>query len=158
SPIFLFPMAQGVSPAKWFLLVVVALGIAVGIYSWVAEERSKPVEFNRAMTPAEKAYLAKIEVDNARMSAATNGIGASLYYLDVQISNKGTESVRHVDLSLTFMDPFGDIVYRQTEHAITPAASPLKPGQTRPLHFVFERLPDAWNQGPPKITASRVIF
>jgi hypothetical protein len=136
----------------------VTLAIAVGIYSWVAEERSKPLELSRAMTPAEKAYLSKIEVDNARMSAATNGIGTNFYYLDAQISNKGTESVRQVDLSLTFMDPFGDVVYRQAEHAITPATPPLKPGQPRPLHFVFERLPDAWNQGPPKITASRVIF
>jgi hypothetical protein len=151
-------MAQGVSPAKWFVLVLVALAIGVGIYSWVAEEGSKPAESQHAMTPAEKAYLTQIEVSNASVSATTNGIGSSLYYLDAQISNKGTETVRQAELSLEFMDPFGDVVYRQTERAITPSIAPFKPGQTKPLHFVFERLPDAWNQGPPKIAITRVSF
>jgi hypothetical protein len=153
-----FPMAQGVSPAKWFLVSVIALGIAVGIYAWVEEEGSKPAAFHHTMTASEKAYVSEIEVSAAQMSAATNGIGTSLYYLDAQISNKGTEIVRQVDLNLTFMDPFGDVVSRQMEHAVTPATPPLKPGQTKPLHFVFERLPDAWNQGPPKIAVSSVSF
>jgi hypothetical protein len=151
-------VAKYASSAKWFALAVVAIGIAVGICAWVEEEPSKPVELHRAMTPAEKAYLAKLEVTNARMSTATNGIGSNLYYLDAQISNKGTESVRGVDLNLRFMDPFGDVVSRQTVHAVTSATPPLKPGETRPLHFVFERLPDAWNQGPPTIAVSYVSF
>jgi hypothetical protein len=151
-------MAQGVSPAKWFLLAVVALAVAVGVYSWVAEERSKAVPPQHAMTAAEKAYLGKIEVSKAQMSAATNGIGSNLYYLDAKLSNHGTETVHAVDLNLTFMDPFGDEVYHQTEHAITPANPPLKSGQTVPIHFVFERLPDAWNQGPPQVAVTRVSF
>lgn len=151
-------MAKYSSPAKWFVVAVVTLGIAVGIYAWVEQERSKPVEVEHSMTPAEKAYLGRIEVTDARMSTASNGIGSDLYYLDAQISNKGTETVRQVDLSLAFMDPFGDVVYRQTVHAITLTTRPLKPGATKSLHFVFEHLPAEWNQGPPNIVVSSVSF
>jgi hypothetical protein len=151
-------MAQGVSPAKWFLISVVALGIAVGIYAWVEEEGSKPVASYHAMTAAEKAYRSEIEVSNARMSTATNGIGSTLYYLDAQLSNKGAKTVREVDLDLAFVDPFGDVVYRQTEHPIASKTPPLAPGETEPLHIVFEHLPAEWNQGPPKIVVSRVSF
>jgi hypothetical protein len=151
-------VAQYSSSAKWFVLSAVAVIVAVGIYAWVAEEQSKPVELRHTMSTAEEAYRGNIEVTDARMSTATNGIGTDFYYLDAAISNKGAKAVRQVDLNLTFMDPFGDVVSRQTEHAITPTTAPLKPGETKPLHLVFERLPDAWNQGPPTIAVGYVSF
>jgi hypothetical protein len=151
-------MAQGVSTTKWFAVVVVLLGAAVAAYVWVEQEQSKPAALHHSMTGAEEAYRSEVEVSNPRMSTASNFLGSNLYYLDAQLSNKGTKTVRRVDLSLAFTDPFGDVVFRQTKDPVTPQTPPLKPGETEPLHIIFEHLPAEWNQGPPSIVVSYVSF
>ncbi|MGH9342719.1 MAG: hypothetical protein ACRD19_03015, partial [Terriglobia bacterium] len=85
------------------------------------------------------------------VSAASNFLGDTVYYLDGELTNHGSQTVRQADLSLSFMDPFGEVVSRRVEHAITRESPPLKPGASLHLHLIFEHVPDTWNQGPPVI-------
>lgn len=149
-------MGKGV--ARWFVAAAVVIAIAIGIYAWVEQERARPATLHHSMTAAEEAYLSEIQVTGARMSSASNFLGNNLFYFDAQISNRGTRTVRQVRLDLAFMDPFGDVVYRQTEPAVAPTTPTLKPGTTEPLHFTFEQLPAEWNQGPPTVVVSYVSF
>lgn len=151
-------MAEGSSTVKWFVLAAVALAIAAAVYVSLQHRQLQSVAQVHSMTAAEKDYLKEIEVSDPKMSAATNFLGSSLYYLDGQLVNKGSKDVRQLDLTLTFMDPFGQIVLRRTEHPITLKTAPLKAGQTQKLHLVFEHLPEEWNEGPPVITPSYVKF
>lgn len=146
------------STAKWFIVAAVAIAIAVGIYAWIGQEKSAPTGVHGSMTAAEKAYESEIEVRGAQMSAASNFLGSTLYYLNAQLTNHGNKTVRQLELNLAFMDPFGDVVYRQTEQPVTSTTPPLKPGATEPLHLTFEHLPTEWNQGPPNIVVSYVGF
>jgi len=147
------------SSRKWFALSVIVLAIVVAIYVWAQHRHARPAPVaHHPMTAAEKDYLKQIEVLNPKMSAASNFLGDTLYYLEGQLVNKGSHDVRELDLNLTFMDPFGQVVLRETEHPITLKTPPLKAGQTQPLHFTFEHLPAEWNEGPPQITPTYVSF
>jgi len=110
------------------------------------------------MSAAEQNYLREVQIANPKMSAASNFIGNTLYYLDAQVSNKGVKTIRQLDLTLTFMDPFGQVVLRKIVYPVTLQTPALKSGATEPLHFTFEHLPDEWNEGPPVITPTYVSF
>ncbi|MGH9451689.1 MAG: hypothetical protein ACRD11_14325 [Terriglobia bacterium] len=155
-------MSEHSTSLKYFATVVVVLAIVVGIYVWTEHHRvqqsARASSAHALMTPAEKAYLAQIEVTGARMSAARNFLGDTVYYLDGTLVNNGSQTVREMDLKLTFMDPFGEVVLLQTEQPITRQTAPLKPGAKQTLHLIFEHLPAEWNQGPPVISATYVSF
>jgi hypothetical protein len=151
-------MAESYSPARWFAVAVVALAIIVGIFVWVEQKASRPAPPHPPITAAERGYLSQIEVAGERMSAASNFLGATVYYLDARLTNHGAKTVREVDLGLTFVDPFGDAVTHRTERPVNPQTSPLKPGAVIPLHLVFQQLPAGWNQGSPTVTVTYVGF
>lgn len=147
-------MSEHSTSAKYFLVAVVALAIVVAVYVAIQHRRAHPAPVARAqMTPAEQNYLPKIQVANPSVSAASNFLGSTIYYLDGEVNNRGSGAVRALDLSLTFMDPFGEVLSRRVEHVITNANPPLGPGASEPLHLTFEHVPDAWNQAPPVIAA-----
>lgn len=150
-------MAEHSTSAKYFIIALVALAIAVSIYVVVQHRRAQPrAMVEQPMTPAEKDYLSKIQVTNPSVSAANNFLGATIYYLDGEVANRGSKTVRELDLSLTFMDPFGEVLSRRTEHVMTRGNPPLKPGASAPLHLTFEHVPDGWNQASPAITPTYV--
>ncbi|MGH9402762.1 MAG: hypothetical protein ACRD2P_11715 [Terriglobia bacterium] len=150
-------MAEHSTSARYFVSALVALAIVVSIYVVVQHRRAQPpVTAQRPMTPVEKGYLSEIQVKDPAVSAASNFLGDTVYYLDGEIINQGSQTAREVDLALSFMDPFGEVVSRRVEHVITRAGAPLKPAASLHLHLIFEHVPDAWNQGPPVITPTYV--
>lgn len=152
-------MSERSTSAKYFILALALLAIVAGICVTVLHRRAPPsAGAHRPMTPAENNYINEIEATNVEMSEASNFLGDTVYYLDGSLVNKGSRTVREVDLAMNFMDPFGEAVLYKTTHPVTPQVAPLKPGETRPLHLAFEKLPDTWNQGPPVITVSYVSF
>lgn len=146
-------MSEHSTSAKYFLIAVVALAVAVAIYVAIQHRRAHPEHAAKPqMTATEQNYLSKIQVTNPSVSAASNFLGATVYYLDGEIDNHGSGNVRALDLSLSFMDPFGEVLSRRVEHVITTANPPLQAGASVPLHLTFEHVPGAWNQAPPVIS------
>ena len=152
-------MAERSTSTKYFVIALVIVAVIVAIYVGVQHHRAQPQMIaQQPMTAAEKNYLTEIDVVNPRMSAATNFLGDTVYYLEGDLVNKGSHTVREVDLSLSFMDPFGEVVLREAELPVTHQTAPLKPGEKRKLHLSFEQLPAEWNEGPPVITMSYISF
>ena len=149
---------MGSTSAKWLALSAIVLAIAVGVYVWIAHRSAHPEITHHTMSSAEQDYLREVEVTNAKVSEASNFLGSTLYYLDAQLTNKGSRPVRQLDLTLTFMDPFGQVVLRKVVYPITPQTPALKSGAAEPIHFTFDHLPAEWNQGPPVITPTYVSF
>ncbi|MGH9445862.1 MAG: DUF3426 domain-containing protein, partial [Terriglobia bacterium] len=121
-------------------------------------EGSNPTPPHPPMTAVEREYLSQIGVTGERMSVASNFLGDTVYYLDAQLTNRGSKTVHEVDLSLTFVDPFGNPVAHKTAQPVTLKSAPLKAGATVPLHLVFEKLPAQWNQSPPAVATAYVRF
>ena len=111
-----------------------------------------------SLTPEQKAYLTQISVADARMSAAENYLGQTVFYLNAKVTNKGPRAVQRLALQLEFHDVLNQVVLLETARPIRPAAPPLQPGETRPFVVAFEHLPAEWNQAPPVITPKYVGF
>ncbi|MGH9432994.1 MAG: hypothetical protein ACRD3T_15785 [Terriglobia bacterium] len=151
-------MAEGYSSRFWILVSMGVVGVILGVLVWVTHDRATKAASAPAMTMAEKAYLGQIEVANPHMSVATNLMGNTLYYLDADVTNKGSRRIRRLELQLEFFDPFQQVVLRTTENPIAEEDSALSPGKTRHLHVTFEHLPAEWNQGAPSFTPVLVKF
>lgn len=134
------------------------VAVILGGLVWATHSKATRALSNPTMTAEEKAYLSQIEFANARMSVATNLMGSTLYYLDADVMNKGSRSIRRLELQLEFTDPFHQVVLRGTENPVTPGEPPLGPGKTRHIHVTFEHLPAEWNQSPPDFTPKLVKF
>lgn len=132
------------------------MGIYVSVQERSAERSAAAREAAGQMTAAEKSYAGEVTVTGVKMSAATNFLGHTVYYLDGDLQNKGSKTVRALRLNLTFMDPFGETVVVLSRSPVTSQTPPLKGGSTQALHMVFEQLPATWNQGPPTITVAYV--
>jgi hypothetical protein len=151
-------VAEDRSTAFLTVLAVVVLGIIVGVLALVRRAASPTVPARPVLTEEEKAYFPEIAVSDARMSAAQNFLGGTVVYLDAKVTNKGTKTVRRLDLQLEFVDTLNQVVLRETSHVITARTPPVKPGETRAFRASFDHMPADWNQAPPTITPKYLSF
>ena len=151
-------MAEDRSTALLTVLAVVVLGIIAGVLGLVRRAASPAVPASPVLTEEQKAYFPETVVSDARMSAAQNFLGGTVTYLDAQIANQGTKTVRLLDLQLEFVDTLNQVVLRETAHAITSRTPPLKPGEKRAFRVSFDHMPTDWNQAPPAITVKYLGF
>ena len=91
-------MAEDRSTAFLTVLAVVVLGIIAGVLALVRRAASPAVPARPVLTEEGKAYFPAIVVSDARMSAAQNFLGGTVTYLDAQVANQGTKTVRRLDL------------------------------------------------------------
>ncbi len=102
--------------------------------------------------PDERAYAAHIHFLDLRMSRAANFLNQEVTYVTGQISNDGVRTIREVEVTLEFHDPFNQVVLRETRALLgTPRARPLPGGQRRGFQISLEHVPDTWNQQYPSI-------
>jgi Protein of unknown function (DUF2393) len=108
-------------------------------------------------------YAASVKISDLKMSAAENFVGASVSYLDGTVTNAGDRILTHVVLRVSFKDALGQVV--QTEDlplhvietvgpyndAVDLRASPLAPGQSKPLRLTFEHISSEWNREYPLV-------
>jgi hypothetical protein len=151
-------MAQGNSIRFWILVSMALVLVILGALVWFTHSKATRALHDPPMTAEEKAYLGQIQVTNARMSVASNLMGATLYYLDADVTNKGSRSIRRLKLQFEFTDPFHQVVLRGTANPVSWEDPPLEPGKTRHLHVTFEHLPAEWNQTPPQMAPVLVKF
>jgi hypothetical protein len=152
---------KGLSTLHIILIVGVgmALVLGAGVFFWhshgVAELSGGA---GTVLSGEQKAYLTQIEFMDARMSAAENFLGDSVTYLDARVANKGTKTVRRMDVDLTFVDTLNQVVLRERAHPVSPHTQPLKPGESKAFRITFEHMPADWNQAAPIMVPVYVEF
>jgi flagellar basal body-associated protein FliL len=152
---------KGISTLHITLIVGAALLVltAVVVFLWHSRSAHELSASGSAiLTEEEHAYFPQLELTEAHMSAAENFLGATVTYLDAQVTNKGTKTVRRLDLDLTFVDMLNQVVLRQRAHPVTQRTPPLKPGESRAFRVSFEHMPADWNQTVPTMTPVYVQF
>ena len=135
-----------------------AIAGALAVTAWWMHGRITRPLARPPLSAEERAYLPNVVLIDARMSAADTPLGNTETYLDAQIVNRGPRTVRELDLQLEFFDLLNQVVLRQVSRSVRRDAAPLKPGETRSLHMVFEHMPTGWNQAPPVCTPVYVAF
>jgi len=155
------PNAKGISTVYIILIVTAAMLalLAVVLYFWHMHSSAElSTGASAVLTEEQKAYFPQLEFSDARMSAAENFLGNSVTYLDARVTNKGTKTVRRVEVDLTFVDMLNQVVLRERAYPVTARTPPLKPGEGKAFRVTFEHMPVDWNQAPPSIVPVYVQF
>lgn len=136
------------------VVVVVVVGIIIAVTRHTGQATVK-------VNP----YAAKLQISNAKVSAAENYVGGTVTYLDADITNTGDKALVGADMNLVFKNTLAEIVQKETlplrvlvpnEMAGYPdlvdlSRVPIGPGQTKTVRMTLEHISADWNQAPPEM-------
>ncbi len=158
-------MAELFTPAKleaqernWtpFVVGLVAVVVVVGIIVALTRTRGQT-------TPQVNPYAAKLQMSNAKVSAAENYVGSTVTYLDATITNTGDKELVGADMNLVFKNTMDQVVQKETLplHVLVAnqmagypdlldlSRSPIGPGQSKTVRLTLEHISADWNQAAP---------
>jgi hypothetical protein len=160
-------MAEIFTPAKsepqernWtpFVVGLVAVLVVVGVIIVLTRNSGhSSVEVNP--------YAAKLQISDAKVSAAENYVGGTVTYLDATITNTGDRALEGADMNLVFVNTLNEIVQKETlplrvlvdnqmggyPDLIDLARTPIGPGQSKRVRMTLEHISADWNQAPPQM-------
>ena len=155
------PQADAEHEEKSRLRVAFAAGAGVVLVLlaglWLltrSAQPSRPGTQKLPFGPAEQAYAGQIHLQSGEMSHAANFLNQEFIYVDGSVSNDGARTVRGLDATFEFRDALDQVILRDTERVIEPAAEPLAGGSQRNFRVTFEHVPSAWTQQYPSISVT----
>ncbi len=110
-------------------------------------------------------YVAKLQISNAKVSAAENYVGGTVTYLDADITNTGDKTLVGADMNLVFKNTMDEVVQKETlplhvlvenqmggyPDLVDMSRSPIAPGHTKAVRMTLEHISADWNQAPPQM-------
>lgn len=141
------------------IAVVVVLAALVAI---VLRAKPKPVV-------GPPPYAANLKFSDLKLSQAQNFVGATVTYVDGNVSNTGDKTVTHVTVKVTFKDMYNQVaqveevsikVLRTTgpyPDTADLSVVPLTPGESKPFRLIFEHVSEQWNQAYPELLVTNVV-
>src|SRR5450432_2902960 len=109
------------------------------------------------------AYAVNLKISDVKMSTAQNFVGASVTYIEGNVTNAGDKTVTHVVTQVTFKDSMGQVAQAETvplyvidssgpyPNPVDLSAAPLAPGKAKPFRITFEHVSAEWNQAYPTL-------
>jgi hypothetical protein len=160
-------MAELFTPAKqdsqvrnWtpFVVGLVAVVVVIGAIILFTRNTGKKTQ---QVNP----YAAKLQISNAKVSAAENYVGGTVTYLDATITNTGDQSLVGADMNLVFKNTMNQIVQKETlplhvlmdnqmggyPDLVDMSRSPITPGQSKTVRMTLEHISADWDQAPPEM-------
>jgi hypothetical protein len=157
------PQVLNAPPRKINLLPVVivsVLVIVIGVAAWflLLRGNGRPAQPN-ALTPEAKAYVRNLGLAEVEMKAKENALGGTLVEITGKLTNKGSQTLRAVDLNCIFYDPYNQAVLRERVPIVRyKAGTGLQPGETRSFRLPFDAIPTGWNQSLPQLVIAAIEF
>jgi hypothetical protein len=151
------PIAEERDSSKLIIVIAVAAVIAVMLaIAFLLREPAKPI---KTISP----YAANLKFSDFKMSAAENFIGATVSYMDGNVTNAGDKTVTHLVVEVTFKDEIGQLAQREElplrvlktggpyPDPVDLSVSPLDPGQVQPFRLTFDSISQQWNHQYPEL-------
>ena len=154
----LFPSARQESQQRnWtFIVGLIAVIAVVGAIILFTRHSGKTTQ---QVDP----YVSKLQISNAKVSAAENYVGGTVTYLDATITNTGDKTLEAADMNLVFHNTLNEVVQKETMplHVLVQnqmggypdlvdlERTPIAPGQTKTVRLTLEHISADWNQAPP---------
>jgi hypothetical protein len=107
---------------------------------------------------AEQTYAEHIHFKDIKMAKANNFLNQEFTYIAGTLWNDGARTIRALDISLEFHDPFNQVILRENESLIGPKDAALPGGQRRDFQITLEHVPVEWNQQYPSIRVTGLIL
>jgi hypothetical protein len=99
----------------------------------------------------EQAYAEHIHFKDIQMAKANNFLNQEFTYIAGTLWNDGAHTIRALEVTLEFHDPFNQVILRETESVVGPKDAALPGGQRRDFQITLEHVPVEWNQQYPSI-------
>jgi hypothetical protein len=138
--------------------IVVLLGAGLMLLTHSLQPRGPAAAGKLPFGAEEQAYAEQIHFQDIEMSRATNFLNQEFTYVTGTISNDGARTLAGLEITLEFHDPFNQVILRESQRAIGPAARPLAGGGRRAFQVTFEHIPSEWNQQYPSIRITGLAF
>lgn len=129
------------------LVVFGAFYLAMRFSGGTTSSTQKPLAFGSA----EQSYVSEIKFENLNLSAFENMLHQQVTYLNGDIANKGSRTIRAMEVTVEFYDEANKVALRDTRRIIADNSSPLESGESRDFQIGFEEIPDKWNHKFPAI-------
>jgi Protein of unknown function (DUF2393) len=156
------PGTQEPDHSRRFILVAIA--VVVGVVLVAALLLRAPVKTPPKIPP----YAANLKISDIKMSQAQNFVGASVTYIDGNITNAGDKIVSHAVVRVTFKDSYGQVAQIEDvpikllqtggpyPDTVDLSAAPLAPKETKTFRLIFEHVSEQWNQAYPDLKITDV--
>ncbi len=162
APMFQYPVTNPIgdrrSTSRFIFLAAGGLVVVVAIGIVAARHRAPGPRTEAPLTAEQLAYLGNIAISEVKMSAADNFLGQTVIYMDGQVANNGSRTVKEIEVQPEFVDILGQVVLRDRAKPLNSPSPPLKPGEVRSFQFFFDHMSTQWNQAPPRVTIKSVQF
>ncbi len=149
------------APRNLPLVPVIAIAaVIVGLIIWLAyvSRPSPPPAEQQGLTPEAQAYAPQIAFSGLAVKAAENLMRQRVVQLEGRVANNGTRTVASLYVDCVFKGIDGSQVYRERRSIFISKNAPLRPGESRPFQLAFDQVPDTWNQAPPQLIVSGILF
>jgi hypothetical protein len=152
----------GRGPFSFALMVAAAAVVIVlaGFYLWPGRQSPSrgAQEIHPPFGSAERAYAAKIAIENPALSRAANFLNQEVTILTGDLVNNGGRGLSQVELTVEFYDDMNQIALRESRLALNSPNTPLAPGERRSFDVSFDRLPTSWNMQLPAVRVTGLLF
>jgi hypothetical protein len=139
-------------PAAFVIGIVVVLVLVGALILVTRLTRSKaPAAQPLPFGAAEQAAAARIHFGDPQMAQATNYLNQTITYVAGTISNDGVVTIREIEVTFEFHDPFNQVILRETRRLLGPNAQPIGGGARRDFQVTLDYIPAEWNQQYPSI-------
>ena len=154
------PAKQEAQERNWkpFVIGLVAVLIVVGVFIAVSRHAGQS---KQQLNP----YVGKLQISNAKVSAAENYVGGTVTYLDADITNTGDQTLVGADMNLVFKNTLDEVVQKETlplrvlvenqmggyPDLVDMSRTPIAPGHTKAVRMTLEHISADWNQAPPQM-------
>ncbi len=146
-----------------FIIGLVAVIVVVGSIALLTRrtgQKAQPVD----------PYVSRLQITNAKVSAAENYVGGTVTYLDADITNTGGKTLVSADMNLVFKNTMNEIVQKETlplhvlvenqmggyPDLVDMSRSPLTPGHTKSVRMTLEHISTDWDQAPPQMALTNL--
>ena len=142
------------------MAIVISLVLALGIAGFFFLDRAsrRPPPPPPPLTDEAKGYVKNLRLANVEMKAHESFLKQSVVEITGEIGNAGERTLKTVELTCVFYDPYGQPVLRQRVPIVSAAAGGLRPGETKQFRLPFDTVPDAWNNVMPQLVIAGITF
>ena len=146
------------------IIIVVAVVAVIAIMGALAFFMREKPQAPKPVSP----YLASVKLSDLKMSAAENFIGATVNYVEGNVTNTGDKTITHAVVQVVFKDEIGQLAQREDmplrvlkttgayPDPVDLDISPLGPGQAQTFRLTFENISAQWNRQYPEIKVTDV--
>ena len=117
------------------------------------------------LEPPQSPYATNLKLSDVKLSAAENYVGGTVTYLDVNVSNTGTQTLTGALMRAVFKNTMGQVVQTETlplhvlvENRMTGnpdlielSRNPIGPGQTKTVRMTLDHISADWDNNAPEM-------